>query len=189
MDTPSTETDVEKARVLAGALLAGLPDRWRHTQAVAAQARAACPAVAPEDRAVLVSAAWLHDIGYADSAEHTGFHPLDGARMAEQHGWPGRIAALIAHHSGAWFTARRAGRERDISQYPDEASAVTDALVYADQTTGPHGERMDVEARIDESLTRHGPGSLQVLVAAERVPYLLDAVGRVERRLAQSTRR
>lgn len=37
--------------------------------------------MAPNERATLVVAAWLHDIGYAPEIGHTLFHPLDGARL------------------------------------------------------------------------------------------------------------
>ena len=71
--------DVSRAAELSAQRLGGMGDRWRHTQAVAARASSASPAVAPNDRDLLVAAAWLHDIGYADSVADTGLHPLDGA--------------------------------------------------------------------------------------------------------------
>jgi putative nucleotidyltransferase with HDIG domain len=57
-----------------------LPQRWAHVCAVAVKAEA----VAAElglDAGVLISAAWLHDIGYGPAISSTGFHPLDGARF------------------------------------------------------------------------------------------------------------
>lgn len=37
--------------------------------------------VRKKDRAVLITAAWLHDIGYSPDIQYTGFHPLDGGRL------------------------------------------------------------------------------------------------------------
>lgn len=184
----ATETDMDAkggaARVHAGALLAGLPDRWRHTQAVAARAWSVRETVEPEDREVLMAAAWLHDIGYSPEAHDTGYHPIDGARIAQRRGWPLRVAALIAHHSGASFVAHESGLDDELEAYPDEHSPVTDALLYADQTTGQRGERATAPERIAESLRRHGPDSANARAADRRTPYLLAAVARVEERLA-----
>ena len=175
--------DIEAARALASDLLADLPDRWMHTKAVAAQAQAVSATVAAADQEVLVAAAWLHDVGYSAAAVDTGFHSVDGARLVESRGWSPRIAALIAHHSGARFIVGAAGYIEALNAYPDEASAVTDALLYADQTTGPRGERWSASERIQESVRRHGPGSVNAKVAAQRSAYMVEAVARVQARL------
>jgi putative nucleotidyltransferase with HDIG domain len=184
MKESASDTDIDAARVLAQAVLANLPDRWEHTKAVASQAWVARGSVDPADRDVLLAAAWLHDIGYDDEARDSGFHPLDGARLAARHGWPPRITALIAHHSGAAIVAGESGFADALSVYPDEGSAVTDALVYADQTTGPHGEKLPAAARVQESVRRHGSDSANAHVARQRSAYLLEAVTRVQTRLA-----
>ncbi|HZL81057.1 MAG TPA: hypothetical protein VFC06_03840, partial [Demequina sp.] len=46
--------DVSRAAELSAQRLGGMGDRWRHTQAVAARASSASPAVAPNDRDLLV---------------------------------------------------------------------------------------------------------------------------------------
>jgi hypothetical protein len=89
----------------------------------------------------------------------------------------------VAHHSGAWLMAREWGLAGELAAYPDEASAVSDALTYADQTTGFRGERLSIEARIADMLRRHGPGSPNARAHRLRGPLLLAAAGRVERRL------
>ncbi len=177
--------DVAAARLLAQRVLLPLPRRWEHTRTVAAQARSVAHAVDPEDRDLLHAAAWLHDIGYGPAAVDTGFHPLDGARLAERLGWPPRLTALIAHHSGALFVARASGWAEELAAYPNEASAVTDALIYADQTAGPDGRVLPAGLRIARALERHGPGSPQQRAAAQRTPHLLAAVSRVHARLQQ----
>jgi uncharacterized domain HDIG len=182
-----THPRVRVARALAESLLAELPDRWAHTVGVARRAEELAGTVDPADRVVLVVAAWLHDIGYGGAVADTGFHPLDGARYLEWHGWPRRVTALVAHHSGAEFLARAQGLDAELARYPREESPVADALAYADQTTGPTGDRVTVEERLAEVLVRHGPGSAHARAHRLRGPYLLEVGERVERRLRGAT--
>ena len=92
---------VRDARDLAQLLLAGDGERWRHTIGVARRAEELTATLGDEDCEILLAAAWLHDIGYADQVTDTGFHPLDGARYLDRLGWPRRISAIVAHHSDA----------------------------------------------------------------------------------------
>lgn len=55
-----------------------LPSRWQHVHAVAAEATRLAGA-GGLNQTILVSAAWLHDIGYPPRLVDTGFHPLDAA--------------------------------------------------------------------------------------------------------------
>lgn len=175
---------VRHARDLAQTLLAGEPERWRHTVGVARRAEelvATLDSCADVD--ALIAAAWLHDIGYAPAIRDTGFHPLDGARKLDRLGWPGRLAALVAHHSGAAAVARARGLGAELDRYPCEESAVADALTYADQTVGPDGRTMTLEHRMADMLHRHGPDSPNAVAHDVRAPVLRAAVARVERRL------
>lgn len=176
---------VHRARDLAQRRLADLPGRWRHTIGVARQAEKVLGTLGTRGEGdVLLSAAWLHDIGYAAALRDTGFHPIDGARHLEAAGWPGRIAGLVAHHSAAWCVAQVRGLADEISHFPIEHSPVADALVYADQTVGPDGHVMDIEQRLADMLRRHGPDSPNAAAHPQRVPLLRAAVHRVEQRLA-----
>jgi putative nucleotidyltransferase with HDIG domain len=177
--TPSVR--IHDARDMAQVLLDGQPERWRHTIGVARRAEELAAVV--DDPETLIAAAWLHDIGYAPAIRDTGFHPLDGARHLDQRHWPARLSALVAHHSGACFVASVRGLEASLNAYPREASTVSDALTYADQTVGSAGRRMTITERIADMLSRHGPDSPNALVHHLRGPYLLDVADRVERRL------
>jgi HD domain len=160
--------------------------RWRHTQGVARRAAEAAPAVSETDRPVLVAAAWMHDIGYAESLRRSGFHPLDGACYLQEHAWPERLAGLVAHHSAARFVATVHGLAAPLQAFPADrygSGPVPDALTYADQTTGPTGERMDVEDRLAGMLRRHGPDSPNARVHHQRAPAIRAAVDHTERRL------
>lgn len=111
-----------------------LPRRWRHVQAVAAQAERVSwlPEVSGE---VLVAAAWLHDIGYAPRLVATGFHPLDGARFLRDEGADSRLVSLVAHHSCAVHEARVRGLDAVLlAEFEREDSPTYDALVFCDQT-------------------------------------------------------
>jgi hypothetical protein len=185
MTVTTTGLRVELARSTAKELLAADETRWRHTIGVARRAVEIAGTVAPEDRHTLVEAAWLHDVGYAASLVESGFHSLDGAAYLARTGWSGRIAALVAHHSGAAIVAEYNGLRHALAVYPHLEGPLADALTYADQTTGPLGQRVDVRSRIDEVLQRHGPQSVQAKAYPVRRPYLLAIAERVESRLRQ----
>ncbi|HCA88359.1 MAG TPA: phosphohydrolase [Streptomyces sp.] len=180
---PSSLDTPRGAAELAESLLPPLGNRWLHTQAVAERAREASAAVPEDERGLLVAAAWLHDLGYAPELRKTGFHPLDGARHLETLDAPRRLVCLVAHHSGAVFEAEQRGLVAELEPYEREDSALLDALIYADMTTGPAGQRLDFDRRVDEILTRYEPGSeVHTAISAAR-PYLGDAVKRTLERL------
>lgn len=175
------------AEELAHELLAPLGNRWRHTAGVAARAAELAPRLGV-DRDVLVAAAWLHDIGYADVTRVTGFHPLDGARHLDRLSWPAPILGLVAHHSGARFVAAARGLAAELAAYPDAEGEISDALTYADQTVGPDGTRVTTTQRYAEMLRRHGPASWNCVVDPVRRPHLQALAARVEHRLTPQPR-
>jgi hypothetical protein len=186
----SADPLVAAAQRLAHDVLGGLDARWQHTQGVALRAAEASPAVPEADRPALMAAAWLHDIGYAASLRRSGFHPLDGACYLQEHAWPEPLAGLVAHHSAARFVAAVLGLAGPLQAFPADRYAsgpVADALTYADQTTGPTGQRMDVEDRLAGMLRRHGPESPNARVHNHRAPAIRAAVHRTERRLHPGT--
>jgi predicted hydrolase (HD superfamily) len=177
---------LEEAAQTARQLLAThLPQRWRHVQAVAAKAQVAASALDQVDGPMLVASAWLHDVGYAPDVADTGLHALDGARWLLKHGWPVRLAALVAHHSCALFEAEERGLARTlVAEFEHENSATSDALWYVDMTTGPDGQDVDVLERLAEIRRRYGPDHVVTRFWARAEPTLVDAVRRTESRLA-----
>lgn len=174
------------ARHLAAEVLREEPERWQHTVGVAHRAEELVRTIGMDDPVVLLSAAWLHDIGYAGSVRDTGFHPIDGARFLRQRGWPPRLVALVANHSGARFVAEVRGLATAMDDFPDERSPLSESLAYADLTVGPQGRRMTVPQRVAEMLARHGVDSPNAAAQAARGPYLAELSGRVERRIARA---
>ncbi|MET0426618.1 MAG: HD domain-containing protein [Actinoplanes sp.] len=174
------------ARHLAQSVLADLPERWQHTVGVAFRAVELADSLDESaDADILVAAAWLHDIGYAPALRETGFHPLDGARYLNRHGWPARLCGLVAHHSEAGCVAAVRGLADQLAAFSRENSPVSDALTFADQTVGPYGRRMNVDERLADMLRRHGPGSPNAEVHQQRAPLIRAAVDRVHRRSAR----
>nr|WP_308220286.1 HD domain-containing protein [Kineococcus sp. TRM81007] len=137
-------------------------------QAVAAKAVRAASALKPADRELLVIAAWLHDVGYAEQLAATGFHSLDGAQWLRQQGHE-RVACLVAHHSCASFEAALRGLSEVMATYPDEGTAVRDLLTYCDMTTGPAGQAMTLDERLADVRKRYGTDGVvtRALQAAE----------------------
>ena len=177
--------DIGEARSLARDFLAeALPRRWSHVQGVAAQAERVATDLGL-DRRLLVSAAWLHDIGYAPQLASTGFHPLDGAVMLAASGWPDRVVALVAHHGEARVTAGALGLEVDLLAFPREEGPLTDALVYADLAAGPDGRRMSLRDRLDAMADWHADDPPVLREAwGRRRAALLAAAARTEQRMA-----
>ncbi|HET6504153.1 MAG TPA: HD domain-containing protein [Amycolatopsis sp.] len=159
-------------------LAARLPRRWAHTQGVSRRAAEIGGAFSPDDREVLVSAAWLHDIGYAEEVVDTGFHQLDGARYLRERGVSERVCALVAHHSGAAEVAELVGMSAELAVFDDEKSPVRDALWYCDSTRGPDGTPIAFEARLAEVRSRRGPADPVVRALAANGPERRAAVAR-----------
>lgn len=148
---------VEPVELLAAELLDGVGTRLLHTRGVAGRAEALAAGFADEDARVLVVSAWWHDVGYSPALAETGFHPIDGAHHALRCGLGERVAALVAHHSGARFEAAARGLGDQLARFRREVSAVDDALVAADLTTSPTGQPVTFDERIEEILARYGP--------------------------------
>src|SRR3954447_17126544 len=162
--------------------LARLGSRWSHARGVALRANEIAAAVDVADRGVLVAAAYLHDVGYADELVVHDFHPLDGALWLRAQGQE-RLAGLVAHHTGAMFEAKAHGLAEALAAFGDERSAVSDALAYSDLTTGPTGQGVSVPERLGEIEHRYGAGSLVVLVLHDASATLEAMVRRTEARL------
>jgi putative nucleotidyltransferase with HDIG domain len=175
---------VSEAREMARCVLAeALPRRWEHVQGVAGKAERVSASLELSGD-VLVSAAWLHDIGYAPELLATGFHPLDGARYLAGLGAPERVVNLVARHSNAILEAELRGIGALVAVFPDEGGALRDALWYCDLTTSPDGQPVSAADRMSEIKERYGPGTIVTRFITDGAPELLAAVERTERRLA-----
>lgn len=169
---------------LAGEHLAGvLPRRWAHVRGVARRTRVVAPLLSAEDGELLVSAALLHDIGYAPGLVVTGFHPLDGARFLRGIGASDRLVNLVAHHSCATLEAELRALSHELAEFEDEETVLRDALWWADMTTTPDGDKTTVVERAAEIQSRYGPDDLVSQFIRRALEDLSAAVERTDRRL------
>lgn len=174
----------EVERIAETLLAVQLPRRWSHVQMVAAKSQVVGVIFPDAERSALVTAAWLHDIGYAPALMDSRLHALDGARWLRNQGFDERVAGLVAYHSCALFEAAERGLVKELStEFADEESPVRDALWYADMTTGPDGQDMSVEDRLAEVRRRYGPDHLVTRFWARAELALMEAVRRTEERL------
>lgn len=133
---------------------------------------------------MLVSAAWLHDIGYAPAVHDTGLHSLDGARYLRSVGADPRLCGLVANHTASVVEAESRGLRDELEQeFPIEHSAVADALTYVDMTIGPQGQPMTVRERLREILERYPRDHVVHQSILRAGPSIMATVTRVERRL------
>jgi putative nucleotidyltransferase with HDIG domain len=170
---------------LAAKLLAEeLPGRFAHVAEVASRA-GEVSRVLGLDEAVLVAAAWLHDIGYASGLVATGFHPLDGARHAASVGCDEVVVSLIAFHTGAAVEAElRDLLEPLITEFVQPAPDRLAVITYCDLTVGPGGQRVSVDERLDEILNRYPPDDVVHQSIERAAPHLRATVAGVEKLLA-----
>ncbi len=166
----------------ANSVLADLGNRWLHVQHVVSLAKKVAPILDDVERDYLLAAAYVHDIGYAPDLVETGFHPLDGARYILQNA-DLRLASLVAHHTGARFTARLLHVEKELRRFPREQSALSDALNYCDALSGPGGQQVTLRERYDDILHRYGPDDPVFLSFERAYPSLRMDIVRTERRL------
>jgi putative nucleotidyltransferase with HDIG domain len=170
---------------LAGEKFVGvLPRRWAHVQGVGRRVRTVLPLLSAGDGQMLISAALLHDIGYAPDLAVTGLHPLDGARYLREIGAPRRLVDLVAHHSCAVFEAELRGLSNELAEFEDERTALRDALWWADMTTAPNGDKTTAPERVAEIQGRYGPDDLVSRFIRRAWGELSAAVERTEHRLA-----
>ena len=155
-------------------------DRRKHSVAVAQKVASASGVIPPWARPDLLTAAVLHDIGYGH--EVSGFHPLDGARFLASQGFSSVVCNLVLNHSASKLEAEL--REIDMAIYDEFAvdvdlSQIAPVLWWADMTTGPSGQTVTVEERLEEICSRYGPDDLvtkfigrarSVLLAAGQSP-------------------
>lgn len=177
----------EHARLCAKSALGNLPRRWVHVQGVARAAGRTTALVEVEHALTIVAAAWLHDVGYAESIRTTGFHPLDGAKYAKERGFPDIIVSLVAYHTGAMVEATERRLSLQLSEFAEPPARLLDVLTFADLTTSPAGEPIGAQDRVQEILSRYEKDDPVHRAVTKSAPGLLAAVDRVERRIDQAT--
>ncbi len=180
----SGEELVTWARTTARELLSGMDGRLAHVEAVGRRAEWVVGVVGTDDRAHLVAAAYLHDVGYAQALRATGLHPLDGARWLRDQAVDRRVCNLVAHHSGARFEAAERDLLSGLEAFDLDDGPVMEALDFADLTTAPDGRYVTFEQRMDDILARYPPGDPVHRAVVRGRPVLWRSVERTVQRLA-----
>jgi len=168
----------------AAELVSPLGDRWAHTQGVVRQAHLVAAILPPEEREVLIAAAYLHDLGYAPSLALTGLHALDGARHLRAIGHE-RLAGLVAYHSGAKGEAELRGLMAELGEFDDESTATSMALTYCDMTTSAAGEVVTFAERLADVEDRYGPEHLVAQSVRRARPEVERCIEVVQGRLRE----
>lgn len=152
------------------------PDRRSHSLAVGWKAASVSELAPAALRADLVTAATLHDIGYGHSV--TGFHSLDGARYLASTGFSRTVCHLVVHHSASTLEAEERGLDLalyDAFDVDEDLSPAHAVIWWADMTTGPQGQDVTVEHRLDEICARYGPDDLVTRFIGRARNVLLSA--------------
>lgn len=149
------------------------PSRYEHSRGVAQRAARAAQLVRlpADERRRLLSAAWLHDIGYAVSS---AYHPVEGARVLRRAGHED-LARLVAHHSGAAERARLLGLPDVTAEFPVPTGpdrGLLDLLDVSDLLSGADGEAITPVARLRLMVDRKGPDSPSVQMLVRNVDRL-----------------
>ena len=90
---------------------------------------------------------------------------------------------LVAHHSGARFEAEERDLVEELAAFPIEDGPVMDALTFADMTTGPAGQPMTLDQRIEEVQRRYPPDDPVHRAIVRAQPLLQAAIDRTRQRL------
>lgn len=172
----------ERARGLARGFVRGMVPRWSHLSAVGSTAESLA-VLSPAVSADVVSAAWVHDIGYAPELAEAGFHALDGARALERLGAPAEVVGLVAHHTGARYEAEERGLSDQWSQLPRPEPMGLDILTMIDLATAPDGRPVLDRVRVAEILQRYSEGHPVYRAVSRSQGELLAASRRGKRAL------
>jgi hypothetical protein len=122
----------------------------------------------------MVTAATLHDIGYAHEA--TGFHALDGAAFLQAEGFSPLVCHLVAHHSCSHLEAEVRGLSPGVFDpygFDEDVELLHRLICWADMTTGPEGDTVTVEERLQEIQRRYGPDHVVSSFIVRATPQLL----------------
>ncbi|MBO0610691.1 HD domain-containing protein [Myceligenerans salitolerans] len=181
------------AIVLLQEVLPAGSDRLAHTLAVGRRAEFVTEKLGAPQASLVVTAAYLHDVGYAHVAVDTEVHQLDGARYLRRLGYDEDLCRLVAHHTFARIEARNQGLGAAVEmEFPLPEGVLADSLdlvSYCDLTTSHRGKPTTVDARLAGVFARYEPGHVVERTMREVEPFARALVDRVQARLNRRARR
>ena len=159
-------------------MLESLPKRFEHVKGVVERAYMVSEFL-ENDKEFLISAAYLHDIGYSNLLNKNNFHPLDGALYLKSKNLD-RLASLVAYHSSALFEAELRGFSKQLKQFEKEDSLIDSALTYCDMTTNSEGKQVSFKDRLDNIFSRYDKSTIVYAAMNKSLPKLENDVKRIE---------
>lgn len=173
---------MESVNEVIAKLLAPLTDSRRaHSVAVGRRMESVADLLPEDLRADAVTAAYLHDVGYAETG--LGFHPIDGARLLRSLGYSPVVCHIVAFHTASVVEADVRGIDPQVFAefVVDDVLGLEladDFMWWADLSTGPNGESFTTDQRIDEILSRYEAGSIVHTAITRSAPLLRAAAQR-----------
>lgn len=141
--------------------LAPLPARLAHSLGVGRAAERIAGALAVPRPDLLVAAAYLLEVGFADDAVGSGLHQLDGARHLRSRGADPDLCRIVAHHMfGRAEAAEHGVQEELLAEFPEpegDLAHLVGLATYCDLTTSSRGRSVTVEERVAGILARYAP--------------------------------
>jgi len=114
------------------------------------------PLFSHEGAEALISAAWLHDIGYAEALWDTAFHSLDGARFLQTEGVSLRVLALGETSAGPAPSAKRQAAGPLTRREAEIAGLVAEGLNNKEIAARLVISQRTVEAHVEHALVKLG---------------------------------
>jgi hypothetical protein len=182
-----------EAATMLSEVLPARSHRLAHSLAVGRKAETIADMLEPERAGLLVAAAYLPDVGYAEVAAGTGMHQLDGARYLRELGCDDSLCRLVAHHTFARIEARNKDLggvlEAEFPLPDGDLADLLDLVTFCDLTTSSDGAPVTVAARLAGIFERYAPEHVVSVTMREAEPLARDVVERVQLRLDEASLR
>lgn len=170
---------------LVAELLGKTGTRLAHSVGVARRAEQLTTDWTTSKRKHVTTAAYLHDIGYSSKCRRTGWHPYDGALWLADNGYDLPLCQLVLWHTASWHEGRLRGLlDTAVTRFgpPDTNSIEVAVLTASDLLTGPTGQPLTIDERVDDIKNRY---SSESVVARALTKAETDMRCCVKRALAQ----
>lgn len=152
---------VEGAKELAHILLADNPDRLNHTLQVVTNCEVLSKlfSLTKEQNQLLLTSAYLHDVGYNRDFVISNFHPFDGYNYLKANDWDLDVCLLVLHHSEAstlYLISNSELYEYYEEKIPEHLLTIYKLLTIADMKSNSKGELVTFNKRLKDICERYG---------------------------------
>lgn len=159
--TKTAINTVESAKGLCYAKLEKNPDILNHTLGVVHNCRNLIKvhSLSKQDAELLLTAAYLHDIGHSEDINVTGFYQFDAYKHLLFSGWDLEVCSLVLHHSEARYYPHQKDPEIQSAfkkALPKRLEEVYKLLNLADMTSNSRGEHVSFKERFLDIKNNYG---------------------------------